>query len=585
MMSHKYAVLSFLVIFNVNVCITGQSETLPPGHMQPLGSHRPPDPVEEFYVDNLPTPEEFWRKYVKPSKPVVFRGAAKKSPGTWLWTDEYLLKNYGHLEFRLEAKKEKSIGGYPEGALGIGRDIMSNFLKTYHDSDSVKYIVSELPTPMWHEVMVPPFMSCSPLQDRIVEIDFWFNGGNASSILHKDAFNQLNCLYNGTKEWKLIEYKHEDKIYKRWEPEREVGGYSKINVYAVDMKKYPKVAEVPWQFVTVNAGDCLFLPGSMYHHVKSYGSHNLAVSLLFSRFSEYKEERYEDEDEVPVMDFGKCQNESLKFRPLSEYNVDWQWPGVGMMSMGNPELYNIRHMLYDLLNKKGEISKGRIYRLFKDSYTERSKEVNIKSAKRMYESILNASKSEENAEVQVINAKTIEKLKKEHLRVVAYGWQGYEPSNTYYHEYTLISADDIMRLLRFCMKRGNGEVHRELFLKHYKKNFRGTSLFGNRFFDKLAGKDSRTASRKQIKENLAEALQPYYEWARHHIPDPDNYDVGDVDTMQHEVVMKRMEEIRKEIDDKDLQEFEENEEEHKEENAKDEDDEESISKSKERDEL
>ncbi len=47
-------------------------------------------------------------------------------------------------------------------------------------------------------------------------------------------------------------------IYKAWEPEYEIGGFSSIEVNAVDLIKYPKIKDVPWSFVTVNAGDCLF---------------------------------------------------------------------------------------------------------------------------------------------------------------------------------------------------------------------------------------------------------------------------------------------------------------------------------------
>ncbi len=95
----------------------------------------------------------------------------------------------------------------------------------------------------------------------------WMNGNNASSIMHKDAFNQMNCLFNGTKKWKLIAWKYEKKIYKKRVYPPQFSGISKINVSAVDLIKYPLVAEVPWQYTVVNAGDCLFLPGSMYHQV------------------------------------------------------------------------------------------------------------------------------------------------------------------------------------------------------------------------------------------------------------------------------------------------------------------------------
>ena len=137
-----------------------------------------------------------------------------------------------------------------------------NFIDNYHKDDNNLYIVSELPTPMWPDVTVIPPLTCGLLKDRLVEVDLWMSGGGTKSILHKDAYNAINCLYNGTKEWKMIEYKYEDKIYKAWEPPQMVGGFSRINVRAVDLLKYPKVAEVPWSFVTVNAGDCLFLPKS-----------------------------------------------------------------------------------------------------------------------------------------------------------------------------------------------------------------------------------------------------------------------------------------------------------------------------------
>ena len=137
-----------------------------------------------------------------------------------------------------------------------------NFIDNYHKDGNNLYVVSELPTPMWPDVTVIPPLTCGLLKDRLVEVDLWMSGGGTQSILHKDAYNAINCLYNGTKEWKMIEYKYEDKIYKAWEPPQMVGGFSRINVRSVDLLKYPKVTEVPWSFVTVNAGDCLFLPKS-----------------------------------------------------------------------------------------------------------------------------------------------------------------------------------------------------------------------------------------------------------------------------------------------------------------------------------
>ena len=233
MASVLFGLLGFAVI---QTCFASGSVEVPLGHMLPLGSHAKPDPVEERF--DIPSAEEFMKDYVIPSKPVVFRGILKDSPMFKLWTDEHIRENYPDLELRLEAKTEKE-GYVPSGAIGMGRDTFKNFIETYHDTN--KYVVSELPTPTWHEVYLPSFMTCGPVHKNFVEIDLWMSGGNTSSLLHKDAFNALNCLFNGTKEWKLFEFKYEKELYKAYEPGQPIGGFSRINPEAVDMTKYPKV--------------------------------------------------------------------------------------------------------------------------------------------------------------------------------------------------------------------------------------------------------------------------------------------------------------------------------------------------------
>jgi lysine-specific demethylase 8 len=64
-------------------------QSVPKGHLQPLGSHRPKEGLVES-LDYVPFPRDFYYNYVLTSKPVVFRGAAKLSKGFELWTDRYL---------------------------------------------------------------------------------------------------------------------------------------------------------------------------------------------------------------------------------------------------------------------------------------------------------------------------------------------------------------------------------------------------------------------------------------------------------------------------------------------------------------
>jgi lysine-specific demethylase 8 len=59
------------------------------GHLKPLGSQVPPV-GDVLTISEVPSPQEFFDEYVKPGKPVLFKGAATTTPAFKLWTDDYL---------------------------------------------------------------------------------------------------------------------------------------------------------------------------------------------------------------------------------------------------------------------------------------------------------------------------------------------------------------------------------------------------------------------------------------------------------------------------------------------------------------
>ena len=70
--------------------IPAADETGPPGHLKPLGENLEVVMTIEVRED-LPSPVELWDKYVKASKPVLLRGAAKTFPNfDKLRDDKYL---------------------------------------------------------------------------------------------------------------------------------------------------------------------------------------------------------------------------------------------------------------------------------------------------------------------------------------------------------------------------------------------------------------------------------------------------------------------------------------------------------------
>ena len=67
-----------------------------------------------------------------------------------------------------------------------------------------------------------------------------------------------------------------------------------------------------------------FLMSSGYwHQVRSYGSKNMAVSVLFSRLTEF--------------DPTGCDNAKLDYTALSDVDMVWIYPGHGPQTMGNSD--------------------------------------------------------------------------------------------------------------------------------------------------------------------------------------------------------------------------------------------------------
>lgn len=79
--NHLWFILSFV--------LTTYGSEDPTGHLKPLGAHQPPV-ADVMSVDEVPSPQEFFTRYVQPGKPVLFKGAAVRIPAYSLWTDGYL---------------------------------------------------------------------------------------------------------------------------------------------------------------------------------------------------------------------------------------------------------------------------------------------------------------------------------------------------------------------------------------------------------------------------------------------------------------------------------------------------------------
>ncbi|XP_076807053.1 uncharacterized protein LOC143450411 [Clavelina lepadiformis] len=488
--------LLFCLIFQ-SFCVIALDD-FPQGHLQPLGNQRLPSvPIDEFTLDTAPIPQQFYEEYVKPSRAAIFRNVLKDAKGFKVWSDEYIRENYGEMEVRLEGKKEKG-GGIPIGEKYLGRDTLRHFIDNYRSPNSTTYIVSELPEPMFKEAgVIPSVGACGEMMSRFVEIDLWWSSGGSRSVIHKDAFNQINCLYRGTKYWKLFEYKYEKWLYKHPESTDEIGGFSDINVGAVDLFQHPDMVKVPWSNFTINAGDCLFVPKSYYHQVDSVGPINLAVSILFGRM-----------DGKESIDTSDCHDEIdyKSIRYLSDFDVMWKWAGKGVMSMGYGDFEeNYRKELIELANER-DITTERINEMKLEMIGERLSFGDMDKAFSYLD--LNDDGKITISELKEVNRTQLAKF--------ALEIEVYEPSNTYDFEYSYVSYDFVLAILKQVLK-FKESFSRNYWIKVYQRVSHGTKEFANEIFTGLAGSEDNDMvySKDVTTDVIKHALR---NWLRYWVP-------------------------------------------------------------------
>lgn len=55
------------------------------------------------------------------------------------------------------------------------------------------------------EVFLPKCLLCGGFTDYLSTAVMWFSSGGTKSVLHNDQFENINCLYDGSKELYMVD--------------------------------------------------------------------------------------------------------------------------------------------------------------------------------------------------------------------------------------------------------------------------------------------------------------------------------------------------------------------------------------------
>lgn len=247
--------------------------------------------------------------------PILFRSLAATMPAFDAWSsDARLRRAYTRLDDFGPPPVLRAVEKGPRRENRKVRTVdlpLPRFLDSYRrgTADEALYSVSPLPDAMAAHVHLPPWLRCGGGARRMRALNLWMSSGGTESVVHTDPYDNLNCVFAGRKRFLLIDSRFYPLVSHPecgwYDAEKQAaaagdtalpeearrlrhgyGSFSGINVSAVDLRRWPCWAHLPFREATLEAGDCLFIPQHTIHHVASdggEGGRSVAFNLWWRR--------------------------------------------------------------------------------------------------------------------------------------------------------------------------------------------------------------------------------------------------------------------------------------------------------------
>ncbi|BFZ20273.1 hypothetical protein BsWGS_23312 [Bradybaena similaris] len=319
--------------------------SLPAGHLMPLGQQRRPDsPIHE--VTEMPGIREFFEKYVKPSKPAVFRQSVTQAPAYEKWTDKYLTEKYGSINVTVRVKIARRRSLIVSETKVIK---MRKFIYDYMYDDL--YLASLLPKQMMPDLPLPKCLRCGTLSENLVTAELWMSGGGTSSQIHSHDNHLIHCVIFGRRDFILIENMHKHAFSWIDDFPGSLGGHSDIDTERVNTYVFKQILRVPWIWSTLYPGDCLFVPAGYLHQVRSHGR-SVSTTVEFFPVNEF--------------DDSGCELKEKDFIPMSDAYFLMEMAN-GRTRLRDTELNveRLRHILISLTDKSNVLTQEKFEHFYK----------------------------------------------------------------------------------------------------------------------------------------------------------------------------------------------------------------------------
>ena len=234
-------------------------------------------------IDRIESPdsEVFDREYVRPSRPVIIRGALDAATcRAATWTPDYLASAAGDKPVEVAVSKSGCFTYHPNGAAYEMREmILSRALELMRSPDTdLKYYVMQRSLHLYFPELVAD-ISVPKLVDTadLAVVNLWLGSAGNVTPLHYDHSNNLLFQSYGKKVILIYPPEQTDYLYPLPSSSR-FAFVSELDLLRPDPERFPLFAKADPVEALLEPGDTLFLPAFWWHHVHSV---ELSISINY----------------------------------------------------------------------------------------------------------------------------------------------------------------------------------------------------------------------------------------------------------------------------------------------------------------
>ncbi|KAL5277110.1 KDM8 family protein [Megaselia abdita] len=230
-------------------------------------------------IENCPSIDRFCSQYFLPEKPVLIKNALEHWPALTKWRDiNYLYKTAGNRTIPVEIGSNYTSENWSQELLKLKTFLVHQF--SSKGIENVEYLAQhdlfdQVPD-LAKDFSIPEY--CLLGNSENIDIKAWLGPKGTVSPLHQDPKHNILCQVFGSK--KIILAAPKDTKYLYPFEGRFLNNTSSVDVENIDFEKYPLAREVEFLTLTLQEGECLYIPVKWWHFVKSL-TKSFSVSFWF----------------------------------------------------------------------------------------------------------------------------------------------------------------------------------------------------------------------------------------------------------------------------------------------------------------